>query len=155
MSSEDQLKNFLLLDASIVPSIGPSGFLNKSMMDAIGGFDESYPMIEDFPLSIRVLDRGFKIFALNKPCVKYRINKGSISTDSGFSKKFIKMYEKCGLPVLKRRKMYLVLWHWKVRKFVNAHAHGVMRCSALRYLVKMTSPYAWLVYFNKQREFGR
>lgn len=151
MRAEVQLKNLLLAESSVVPSIGPSGFLNRGMMGVIGGFDENYPMIEDFPLSIRVLDNGFKINALNTPCVKYRINKGSISTGSGFSKKFEEMYEKCAVPVLKRRKMYLVLWHWKVRKFVNVYACGVLRFSLLRYLVKMTSPYAWLIYFKKRK----
>tara|TARA_Y100001963_G_scaffold146880_1_gene222454 strand:+ start:544 stop:1458 length:915 start_codon:yes stop_codon:yes gene_type:complete len=151
MSAESQLKDLLLVDASIVPSIGPSGFLNKNLMDLVGGFDESYPMIEDFPLSIRLLDHGFKIYALNKPCVKYRINKGSISTGSGFSQKFIEMYRICGIPVLRRRRMYLVLWHWKVREFINTRAHGIIRYSVFRYIIKMTSPYAWFIYLRKRK----
>lgn len=155
MNSKQQLKSLLLNDIGSFPPIGPTGFVNREMLIKIGGFDESYPMIEDFPLTIKVLDRGHKIYVLDKPCVKYRINKGSISTESGFSKKFIEMYETCGVPVLKRRKLYFVLWHWKVRKLVNARENGVMRYSAFRYLVKMTSPYAWLLYFKKQRAVGR
>lgn len=143
-----QLKRFLLNSKDGVPSMGPSGFYEKKTMVSVGGYETAYPLIEDYPTTLRLLDSGIKVYALGHVCVRYRINSGSISTAHAFSSKFIEMYETCAVPILKRRKMYFVLYEFYVSRLIGQYHSGLLGVKILRYILKATSPYAWIEYLR-------
>jgi glycosyltransferase involved in cell wall biosynthesis len=121
LSAPQQLKKLLLLGGA---AIGPSGFFSKLALEKVGGFDTRCKMIEDYPLSLRFLCGGLKIYFLDNVCVRYRIKTGSISTDKNFSAKFWEMYELCAIPIIRDRQMYFILYHMRLRIMQNRTQHS-------------------------------
>lgn len=58
---------------------GPTLFVERQHLDAIGGFEEKYPMIEDWPIAIRFVTNGLQIGIINEALVQWRIYRDSIS----------------------------------------------------------------------------
>lgn len=145
---KQQLKSLLLLDKG-VPSLGPSCFYNREVLVKIGGYDTRYPLIEDYPLSLKILVSGIKIYALNKKCVRYRNHNESISTSPSFSGNFIEMYTRCAIPVILRHKMYLIWYHFFVNRILTENKYHLFDFALPRYIVKASSVYHWIGYIKK------
>ena len=58
---------------------GPTIFVEREHLKNIGGFEEKYPMIEDWPIAIRYATTGMRIGIVNEPLVQWRIYGESIS----------------------------------------------------------------------------
>lgn len=58
---------------------GPTVFVERNHLKALGGFEEKYPMIEDWPIAIRFATAGMRIGIVNEPLVQWRIYGDSIS----------------------------------------------------------------------------
>lgn len=58
---------------------GPTLFIKKNHLIEIGGFEEKYPMIEDWPIAIRFATKGWRIGIIDEPLVQWRIYGDSIS----------------------------------------------------------------------------
>lgn len=58
---------------------GPTIFAERKHLTALGGFEEKYPMIEDWPIAIRYATKGMRIGIINEPLVQWRIYGDSIS----------------------------------------------------------------------------
>lgn len=59
---------------------GPSGaFYRSSFLRGFGGFDEDYPMLEDYPFIYRYIKNGNELYLLDKVLSKYRISNSSLS----------------------------------------------------------------------------
>jgi len=56
-----------------------AGFINKAVLLKEGGFDPAYPMMEDYPLWIKLLSGGHRIGYLPAITVCYRINSNTVS----------------------------------------------------------------------------
>lgn len=151
---ELQLKRALLRVRDGQPGLGCSGFYKKETLASIGGYDETFPLIEDYPTTIKILCSNIKIYYLDVACVGYRINNGSISTDECFSEKFSQMYEKCAIHVIKERKYYGILYHFYAMK--ASHKYGGLGClnKFLRHFLKATSFYFWVCRFRLFLKFG-
>ncbi|MEP7106920.1 MAG: glycosyltransferase [Ferruginibacter sp.] len=54
-------------------------FIKKNVFEIIHYLDERFPMLEDWPLRLRVLRNDIKIFYLNKFTAIYRVHGGSIT----------------------------------------------------------------------------
>ncbi|MBJ9288706.1 glycosyltransferase [Citrobacter freundii] len=52
--------------------LAPAGFINKDVLKIVGYADESYPMIEDYPLWFKCLACGYSFSYLKKNTVLYR-----------------------------------------------------------------------------------
>ena len=59
----------------------PSVFIKKEVFDAVGGYSGKYPF-EDWPFYMDVLEKGVKLFFMEKVTVGYRVHQ-SISNASG------------------------------------------------------------------------
>ena len=57
----------------------PTYFSKVSAMRDVGGFDERFPSQEDYPLLIKMVSKGHKIYFLDEVTVKYRVRTDSIS----------------------------------------------------------------------------
>lgn len=58
---------------------GPTLFIERKHLIGLGGFEEKYPMIEDWPIAIRYTTNGMRIGIVNEPLVVWRIYGNSIS----------------------------------------------------------------------------
>ncbi len=58
---------------------GPTLFVERQHLNQLGGFEEKYPMIEDWPIAIRFVVNGWKIGKVEESLVKWRIYGDSIS----------------------------------------------------------------------------
>lgn len=58
---------------------GPTLFVEREHLNILGGFEEKYAMIEDWPIAIRFTTKGYRIGIINEPLVLWRIYGNSIS----------------------------------------------------------------------------
>ena len=67
---------------------GPAIFVNRKALDEVNGFDERFPMSEDYPIVMRFLTHGKPVRIIEEPLVIWRTHSESVSvnyTTSGFS----------------------------------------------------------------------
>lgn len=62
--------NMLLISDRI--HFTPSIFLNRETLLSVGGFDENFKLLEDYPLWLKLTKNGHKLFYMNKVTVNYR-----------------------------------------------------------------------------------
>lgn len=85
---------------------GPSWFYSRSLVIEMGGFDESYEFMEEWPFTLNVLMKNNRIYVLREKLVRYRISESSVcrQKNKGLGNKI--------LFLDKRRFFYKVrLWH--------------------------------------------
>lgn len=51
---------------------GPTLFIHVATLRQLGGYDEKYPLVEDWPTAMKFIYNGFRIDPINKPLVEYR-----------------------------------------------------------------------------------
>lgn len=60
------------ISRSVFDLYSPSSFVNSNLLRSLGGFDERYPMLEDYPLWLKATGANTKLFCTNRPLVRYR-----------------------------------------------------------------------------------
>lgn len=78
VKEEDQMLYYV----SKRPTIAPFVFFNSKVLKALGGFNEKYKMLEDFPFFFTYLQEGFRFYFIEQSLVLYRISESSISNSS-------------------------------------------------------------------------
>lgn len=58
---------------------GPTNLISKSILEEVNGFDERFPMHEDYPLFIKLTGRGYKIHFMDSVTVFRRVHEKAIS----------------------------------------------------------------------------
>lgn len=109
-----QLENVLTKDFYVG---APSMFCRKSLWQSIGGFDEQYPLFEDFPFIVRVLQKDSPVGIIPEILVHYRIHTTSASRTSGtdgFSASFRLWRRQILIPMLWSHHHYCIWWHHKL-----------------------------------------
>jgi alpha-1,3-rhamnosyltransferase len=71
----------MLLRANYVH--GASVMIKKTAITDVGGFDEKYPLLEDYPMFLKLTKAGYKIYGLNKVTVYYRRHNSSVLVHTG------------------------------------------------------------------------
>lgn len=72
---EAQMENILYGNYIAGPS---GGFMRTADFKELGGYDERYPMMEDYPFIYHYLKAGNEIILLDKVLARYRISEGSL-----------------------------------------------------------------------------
>lgn len=54
-------------------------FYEKCFWEHMGGFDTSFPMVEDWPFAIKLLQKDIPLVLLNKELYEYRVSSTSVS----------------------------------------------------------------------------
>ncbi len=81
-SAEEQ--NWYLMRRNFIAA--PGVMLKKKLWESIGGYDEDIPLIEDWPMWMRITKSGHKIFFTDDIVAKYRLTTTSVrSTNYLFS----------------------------------------------------------------------
>ena len=115
-----------ILKANFVYNV--SIFFTRDLFNDVGGFDENYPMIEDYPFDFKVLQAGYEFFLVENVCVNYRVNYDSTTRPANQNKFVNEISHTNGndfikreiLPSLRERKMYLwLLLRWGKIEIIN------------------------------------
>jgi glycosyltransferase involved in cell wall biosynthesis len=75
-SAESQYKMLLISDRI---HFTPSVFLHRDTLLSLGGFDEKYRMLEDYPLWLKLTRKGHKLHFMDKVTVNYRRHSKAIN----------------------------------------------------------------------------
>lgn len=79
----------------IINEIGtPTTFIQKNLFTQLGGYDESVPMCEDWPMWLKTTINGYPLYFLNEYTAKYRVSTSSImgkENKNYFFKRFYQM----------------------------------------------------------------
>ncbi|MBN1386949.1 MAG: glycosyltransferase [Bacteroidales bacterium] len=74
-SADSQYRMLLLHDRI---HYTPSLFINRETLTKVGGFDERFKLLEDYPLWLNLTRNGYKIYFMDKVTVNYRRHSKSI-----------------------------------------------------------------------------
>lgn len=103
---------------------GPGVFIKKSFFEEIGGFNEKYPLTEEYDFEIRVMQRT-KIYFLDKYLVNWRIRPDSLchSSERFLDKDEMTFTSEVRIPLLLENHMYLYAWDYYVQtlRYKNKH----------------------------------
>lgn len=58
---------------------GPTFFVAKEALMKVGGFDERFPLIEDYPIFLKLTKAGYKLYFMPYIAVYKRVHSGSVS----------------------------------------------------------------------------
>lgn len=75
-TAESQYRMLLLGDRI---NFSPSFFIKKDVLLKIGGFDERFRLLEDYPLWLKLTKNGHKLFFMDKITVNYRQHKKAVN----------------------------------------------------------------------------
>ena len=121
LSTDEQLKIMAYNNKISAPSV----FVKKSLIDLVGGYDESYPF-EDYVFFVDVLEHGYKCFFMDVETVCYRVHH-SISHTHGelfnysFSLKLREFQTTRCFKYLSRRQIKGLLKFWNLHDFMVKH----------------------------------
>ena len=133
---------------------GTSGFYRTSVLKSLGGYDERFPFLEDYPLLIKYAKNGNKLWLLDKITLYYRIVPSSISHyhqnhNQIFSNSDIRSIEEYKYQYLRENYGFI----WKVlsnysiymKTLIIKHGNTMYRplCRFLYTVYKITDPYKW------------
>lgn len=135
---------------------GPGLFYKKALLDEIGGFDERFPFADEYPLTYNILEKGYRIYFLDKEVYDYQIRENSLCrTELGMHPRVFKSMYAYICSVHKRKLVkhgYLFL---AFDKIINYYVMSMKykKTSVLKYniirLLKLLSPYT---YINKLKK---
>ena len=126
LSPKEQYKLLCNINKVNAPGIG---LINKSIFDKYGYFDESYPLLEDYPFNLKMTQNGVPFRLIEDYLVGYRIKNTSVSNNNSL------LYYKCEQKLFfKKRalelfisfkykslfiqfvKYFLVIFHWSIKR---------------------------------------
>jgi len=117
-------------------------FYNRLMLQKIGGFEESYPFMEDWPLYVKISENGYRFFGLNSIVALYRQHDNNISSskllNNYINAKFYKSYE-----------------DFIIRKIIFVVIKRGMIVSLLNFTNKLVVMRIILIMGNKQNLFSK
>lgn len=120
---------------------GPTLFLDRKTLIALGGFDEKYPFIEDYPLYMKFLSNGYRISLLPHCLIRYREYPESVSRgDSRFSTSILDAIDDWAVSAAVRHGMWLYAWHLSIDKWIRK---GLIHSRIMGYALRLTDLIAW------------
>lgn len=120
----------------------------KKSFDLMGGYDEKYPLIEDYPSNLKLLRLGVCIEFWDRAVVKYR--SGGISSQGGLSEKYLQISDSifknevlpyCQNPSEAKADYSAwkneAIWLREKKSFESAHNDKNTACKRLKYICFM------------------
>ncbi len=155
---KEQLYLYIETTANITPSL----FYRKSLVEAVGGFNEDYWLFEDTPFVVEVLKSNHRLFYLDKETVLYRKDTPSVTRDVTHTTFFRTNFIDCNLKFRKEKIYPLYKWY-DVKFWVNEYSFRLLyyftvnvlrnrrtKLNQVVYnLVKALNPYYLIQYVTK------
>jgi glycosyltransferase involved in cell wall biosynthesis len=137
---------------------GPTYLIKRSLLEDLNYFDEQYKLLEDYPIFLRIVESGDRIYFLDKVTVEYRLHENAIS-QSGNNSKIYPGYYKDWFTFLLRYNLKHLNLLYKIDLFLEYFLYRSIlilgnKGSILRFLndnIKKFLPVHLVVYFNKNR----
>ncbi len=99
---------------------GPTLFLESNTLRKLGGFEECYPFIEDYPLCMKYLSNGYHIHVVNDYLIRYRVYPESVSrSNSRFASSIFDAIDFYAPKAALRNGMILWWYHYKVNHIIR------------------------------------
>lgn len=155
LSARKQLKEIIKILYYPGGVIGPNIFIRRTLLLEIDGFDENYPMCEDYSLIIRVTRKGERILLINKSLVIYRKHESSLTADSNnminLHKSDVFRFNSTIIPkVCKEEGFFLYFWHYKIFFFILKNRDkALFNFKITRYLIVLFDPITWYKKISK------
>jgi len=115
---------YLLLNGGFIKAAGV--IVKKELLIAVGGFDNSFPLLEDDPLWLKCILNGDKFYYNQDASVYYRIHDNSISNpniqgldNSDFINSLTRFKKEKIFPLMLKKKMYFLYLQNQFRMFIN------------------------------------
>ena len=68
----------------------PTAFINRKTFLSLGGFDERFPMIDDYPLWLRATKNNYKLYFTDNETVLYRKHDHAVSNSVNINLRYLK-----------------------------------------------------------------
>ena len=142
---------------------GPTYFIHTDTLREIGGYDERFPMQEDYPLFIKMLRMGYKMEYINQPTVYYRVSATSLSHNKDINAIFTSNHVRIvkDYKYLYRLETLNLFWrilhYYSLRlqeliiRFGNSKRNPI--CLFFKLVYSITDPFIWFARYIKYREF--
>ena len=152
LESTSQKKQFSIITKAYFGS-GPTYFINSEILRNVGGFDERFPMQEDYPLFIKMIGSGYKMHFMNKVTVYRRWLDTSVSHEKEecaiFSRNQVRMIMDYGYEYRKEHLTGLWLffhnYSLSLQKLIvkNGNTNKSIICIFLKIIYSLTDPFVW------------
>nr|WP_320039444.1 glycosyltransferase [uncultured Bacteroides sp.] len=76
------------------PIHGPSVFINRNIIEEVGGFDERFPYVDDHPMWLKLTKAGYRFYFMDRITVFYRTHDTSVYASIGKDKIYNTFYIK-------------------------------------------------------------
>lgn len=138
--------------------VGPTYFYSRELFDEIGGFDEKYGNLEEWPFVYKIIKMGNRIYALDKKLVKYRVSPTSLCNgkQSGlgnyglFNSKYHFFFDSPFRDLIHNRR-YFIAWDMLLDynvKMLRFKSNNSFWVRLLGLFAMAISPYAYLRLFG-------
>lgn len=147
--------------AKIFLGSGPTCFVLKKAIDEIGGFDERFPLLEDYPLLINLVCNGNKLYLMGLPTVYKRIRSNSIQYEKDSGSIFSKSVVRCAkeYKFLFKREHLGAIWKvllsisiWLMTRVIDSGNSYYIRKSNMWFqLYKAIDPFRWYSRISERK----
>lgn len=111
-------EKYLVRNGTVIE--GPTLFLETATLRELNGFEECYPFIEDYPLCMKYLSKGYHIQLVHSHLIRYRVYNESVSRgDSRFEVSIFNAIDYYAPKAAWRRGMLFWWYHHKVNAVVR------------------------------------
>ncbi len=155
-SAESQYKMLLLSDRI---HFTPTAFFHRETLHAMGGFDERFKMLEDYPLWLSLTKNGYKLCFMDKVTVNYRRHSNAINnTGNPFlinpnyytSEEFRKIYIYPYLPVDLRLNAKFYWYVSQIFRFNWINRNTYVTRFFLEFLTVYLNPFNYFIFLKKR-----
>lgn len=106
---------------------GPTLFLETKTLRKLGGFEERYPFIEDYPLCMKYLSKGYHIHVVNDFLIRYRVYPESVSrSNARFATSIFDAIDYYAPKAAFRNGMLLWWYHHKINAVIRHLPRNLM-----------------------------
>lgn len=145
-------RQYNILKRQLIGS-GTTFFARLELLKKVGFYDERFPLMDDYPLFIRISSAGYKIYLMNDNTIYYRNHSNSISHSSNVSSFLSNAEIRCSIEYNYLYKYEHLNWLW--RKFLRAsismnkmivkygNNRKIPACCFFYYLRQTTDPFIW------------
>lgn len=132
---------------------GPTLFLSRDCVERAGGFDERYPLQEDYPLFIQLTKAGYKMHLMPIDTVYKRVHNESVSHYTDNNAIYPSMIVRCVSVYRYAFKREELNYLWKILLNFSLWLYGnviesgndrtILKCRILYLLQRALDPFEW------------
>jgi GT2 family glycosyltransferase len=137
----------------------PSLFIHKEVLNSVGGFDERFRMLEDYPLWLNLTKNGIRLYFMDKITVNYRRHSQAINNtgiryliNPNYFKQeaFRKIYTYPFLPPDIRLSQRFTWYATQLFRFGSLNKDSKLNRFLLSFLTLYINPFAYIIWFRKR-----